>query len=152
MTIDIDEMNQSLRRLECSPEARLWQVAYDKLSVPERVFVSVWELEAEVNNGGFQQYFLNGSGRIAPHAVAALRAVRAEAMAKIVERAFLAVDQDIPWLNDVERRSRLSGLTPGAADALDRLDREFYAYPDNLTALLFYVAEYRDEIAGAAEF
>ena len=153
MTIDIAAMNESLRRLGGSPLAQFWRVAYAALSEPERVFVSVWELEAEVTNGGFQHYFSNTSGRIAPYVVDALRAIRAETMAKIAERALLTVDQDIPWMNDVERRRRLRALPPGAVEMLGRLDREFYAYPDDLTLLLYeYVAECRDEIAGAAAF
>lgn len=34
----------------------------DGLSPAERVFLCVWNLEAEVNNGGFGQFFANSAG------------------------------------------------------------------------------------------
>ena len=37
----------------------LAKFSWSELSEPERAFVAVWELEAEVNNGGFSQYFFN---------------------------------------------------------------------------------------------
>ena len=59
MKIDRNEMNRRLIRLAESPNIRFWRVDYDQLSFPERVFVLIWELESEVNNGGFHQYFLH---------------------------------------------------------------------------------------------
>ena len=57
------------------------------MSEPERVFVAVWTLEADVNNGGFDQYYVNSSGDYAWFAPQALRAVGAEKTAEIVEQA-----------------------------------------------------------------
>ena len=38
---------------------RSWEEPFAELSEPERVFVAIWTLEADVNNGGFDQYFVN---------------------------------------------------------------------------------------------
>jgi hypothetical protein len=44
---------------------RLDDVGFDALSVPEKHFVAIWDLEVDVNNGGFHQYALNSSDRLA---------------------------------------------------------------------------------------
>ena len=41
---------------------RYGKLGYEKLTWPEKVFVCVWGLEGEVNNGGFDQYYFNSSG------------------------------------------------------------------------------------------
>jgi hypothetical protein len=52
MTIDNREMNRRLIRLSENPTSRFWRLDYKDLSIPERVFLVIWELESEVNNGG----------------------------------------------------------------------------------------------------
>lgn len=69
---------------------RLWPIANERfsdLSASERVFILVWEVEAEVNNGGFNQFFLNTAGDRASATAAALRTIGAERTASIVDRA-----------------------------------------------------------------
>ena len=53
MTIDVNEKNRRLVKLASSPNSRFWRIDYGALSLPERVFRAVWELEAEVNGGAF---------------------------------------------------------------------------------------------------
>lgn len=62
MMADFGQMNQRLLRLAESPNSRFWRVNYEALSRAEQIFLMIWELEAEVNNGGFHQYFSNSSG------------------------------------------------------------------------------------------
>jgi hypothetical protein len=62
MTIDRNEMNHRLVKFSESPNIRFWRVDYDQLSFEERAFGLIWELESEVNNGGFHQYFWNSTG------------------------------------------------------------------------------------------
>jgi hypothetical protein len=52
MTIDTREMNRRLIQLCANPTSRFWRLDYKDLSIPERVFLVIWELESEVNNGG----------------------------------------------------------------------------------------------------
>ena len=66
---------------------RFFDAPFAQLTVPEQVFVAVWTLESDVNNGGFDQYYLNSSGDYAWFAPAALRAIGAEQTAAIAERA-----------------------------------------------------------------
>jgi hypothetical protein len=51
------------------------------------VFVCVWELEADVNNGGFDQYYFNSSGDLAGDAVESLNAIGAKNTADVVRQA-----------------------------------------------------------------
>lgn len=153
MTIDENEMNRRLVNLAGSPTSRIWRVDYGALSPPERVFRSVWELEADVNNGGFLQYLSNSTGGLAPCAAGALRAIGATTMSEIVEQAVAAVGRDISWLDNGAREAALAALAPEAEAKLDEFDKAFYAYPDNLTTLLYrYVSEHRDEINVPSEF
>lgn len=39
---------------------------FERLSLRRRVLVAIWGLEAEVNNGGFDQDYLNGAGDPGP--------------------------------------------------------------------------------------
>lgn len=73
-----------------SVSERLWPIAnrrFSDLSRPERVFILVWELEAEVNNGGFSQFYFNSAADRARDTAAALRTIGAERTASIVDRA-----------------------------------------------------------------
>lgn len=147
MSIDAREMNRRLVRLAESPELRIWHQDYESLSRPERVFQSVWELEAEVNNGGFKQYFWNSSGRYAPQASGALRNIGAVKIAAIVDDAIKAIGGDPPWRDDVQRRLHVDAMPQAAKARLSALDKQFFAYPENLTALLYaYVSRHRDQI------
>src|SRR5262245_7488203 len=107
MPVDARAMNDRLLRLAES-DAQLWQVDYYALTPAERVFRAVWELEAQVNNGGFHQYFFNASGRLAFKVVDALRAIGAAQMATIVEQAIEVVRADISWQDDAIRQGILN--------------------------------------------
>jgi hypothetical protein len=153
MSIDANEMNRRLVGLAESRDVRFWRVDYSQLSAPEQVFLVIWELEAEVNNGGFEQYFSNSSGRLAPHAGGALRAIGAEAMAAIVDQAFSAVDHGVSWSNDEARKATLIALKSETLQKLEGLDEAFRAYPNNLNDLLYrFVSAHRGEIGAPADF
>jgi len=63
-------------------------------SVAQKVFSAVWSVEAEVNNGGFSQYFLNTSGQTAGFVVEALETIGAPQTADICRRAIAAAFPD----------------------------------------------------------
>jgi len=153
MTIDVAEMNRRLLTLAESPRARFWRVEFDALSVPESVFRAVWELEAEVNNGGFHQYLFNSSGKLARFALSALRAVGAAQTASILELAISVIGADVQWSDDAARQERLVALPDEAVEELKDLDHAFFGYPDNLTALLYnYVCAHRAQFRVSREF
>jgi len=144
------DINRWLMDLSASPRSRFWKVAFNELTPPERVFVAVWELEAEVNNGGFKQYYQNTSGDNACHAVAALLAIRADRAADIVKRANAVFGGEGPSPDEGIRLSDVGMLSIAAQNTLSALDSEFMTYPDNLTDLLYrYVQTHKDDIAGS---
>ena len=111
----------------------------DFLAQPEeqKVFSAIWALESQLNNGGFSQYFASWDGETANFAPSALRQIGAKACAAIVERALVAVSSDpLPQSQD-ERSALVDSLDSSVLEGLEELDSEFFAYPDNLTNLLF---------------
>jgi hypothetical protein len=147
-------MNRRLIRLSESPTSRFWRLDYKDLSTPERVFLVIWELESEVNNGGFHQYFYNRSGALAPHVVDALKTIDAPATADIVQRALNAMMNMITsWSGDAHRQSGMNQLSSETRQILEELDQKYYACPEDLTPLLYkYVRDHRIEVHTPADF
>jgi hypothetical protein len=145
VTID---RNAALIDLVESDEAAVGRLPYEALTPAERVFVDVWGLEAEVNNGGFGQYFVNSDGDHAGTVVAALVAIGATKAAEIVQRAVVAAFGAAgPTLDRTARRESIRTLPEGT---FENLDRAFYRYPDDLTALLYeFLISHRDAVRGA---
>jgi hypothetical protein len=112
-----------------------WSHPKSKMSPPMwNVWVTFF-LDADVKNGGFDQYFRNSCGVFVDDAIAAFRAMNASAHADIAERAAAIVRAKYP-----------DGKIGGHArdQALSPLDDEFFAiYPrgrerreQNLTLLV----------------
>ena len=142
------EIEQRLVKLADAYQDRLSSTPYGSLSRPEQVFGGVWELEAEVNNGGFSQYFLNSSGRYAPLAPDALQAIGAPHSAEIAQAALAVMGPRVHWTDDDNRQEVVEHMGARAEAALDVVDTKFYACPEDLSALLYrYVAEHRTAFA-----
>ncbi len=124
---------------------------FSELTLPEQVFVTIWTLEADVNNGGFDQYYLNSSGDRASYAPAALRTIGADATAVIVQRANATFGPGGPPADRDARVAAIDELPEDVDELWNECDQAFYAYPDNLTDLLAaYVQAHKSEIHGAA--
>jgi hypothetical protein len=110
---------------------------FERLTTAEQVLVTIWGLEAEVNNGGFDQYYFNGAGDLAFFAPQALRLIGAHRMADIVARANAVFGPDGPARAHRARQAQRDLVAPDDHDGpWDRLDEEFYEYPDDIGALL----------------
>ena len=118
----------------------------DRFSPAEKAIYIIYQLEAEVNNGGFAQFLYNSSGNFANETAAALRSIGAEEIAAICDRAFSAFGQPIPkdW---TERDAFLDdAITDEIDDILSQCDSDFYAYPDNLTELCYdFIMAHREQ-------
>jgi hypothetical protein len=97
------------------------------LTEPERVFLCVWSLEAEVNNGGFAQLFENSAGDYASATAGALRTVGAPEMAALVERAMEPFGPAGPPADRDQRQRAMKALPSSAQELWGALDKEFYA-------------------------
>ena len=109
---------------------------FETLSEVDRILVAIWALEAEVNNGGFDQLFFNSTGELAFYAPTALNAIGANEMARIVAAANAKFGEAGPPRGRDERQSRLFAITNDKDDTFAELDDCFYAYPDDIAALL----------------
>jgi hypothetical protein len=106
---------------------------YGACTEHELVLVDVWDLEADVNNGGFDQFFFNSAGDRAAQMIAALKIIGAAQMAAIVEEACREFPDGHPAEDRVLRQEQLEPLGDGAFEALDQ---RFFAYPDPVERLL----------------
>jgi len=115
-------------------------------SLPQKVFSAIWAVESEVNNGGFSQYFLNSSAESASIVVEALETIDAPKTASICNRAIVtAYPAGLPAAVE-SIRSVAADFPDETLEELELLDQEFFAYPHNLTDLLFaYVSSHPEE-------
>jgi len=106
-----------------------------KLTDAEKIFYFSTQLESEVNNGGFSQFFYNSSGDFANETVNSLSAIGADKTAKIYKKALMILGSELPK-NRNEREELLDKILIDAVDELlNECDAEFYQYPDNLEEL-----------------
>lgn len=138
--------NEILIYLSESAATKIGKEEFDEQSLPQKVFTAIWEVEAEVNNGGFSQYFSNTSAESASFVVNALTTIGAPKTAEICGRAIVtAFPGGLPQTVEAIR-SIAADFSEDILAKLDPLDEEFFSYPHNLTDLLFaYVTAHRDE-------
>lgn len=126
--------------------AREAAVGYDALTPAERVVFLLDGLEREVNNGGFEQFFVNSAGDHSVDTPAALRSLGANRVAAIVEGALATFPGGQPAQDRNVRQGQVQSLSPGLRGELERLDAEFLGYPEPLAALeRRYVQVHRTE-------
>ncbi len=111
---------------------------------PQELIDLVDDLEAEVNNGGFHQFFNNSSGDNTAETIHALETIGATVMANILRRAASKFPGSMPPKDRSQRLDVLWANFP-RADEFSELDTEFFAYPEDLSAL---VAEYKRRFPG----
>ena len=80
------DMNRILIGLSESDRTKFGKEDFSAQSIPQKVFSSIWALEAEVNNGGFSQYFFNSSGETAEFVAEALDTIGASNTAAMQAR------------------------------------------------------------------
>ena len=115
--------------------------AFDVLPQRDKILIAIWGPEADVNNGGFHQYYFNGSGDQAFFAADALESIGARQMAAIVREANAEFGADGPARDRDSRQQQLEKLTESEEEIFDPLDRRFYEYPDDIAALLIVYLE-----------
>ena len=137
--------NHILISLVDSDKTSIGKLDIASQNLSQQVFSAIWEVESEVNNGGFSQYFLNSSAESAPFIVEALERIGAPKTADICKRAIaVAFPDGLPPAEKI--RLAAAEFPDQVLHALEDLDQEFFSYPHNLTDLLFtFVSKYPDE-------
>jgi hypothetical protein len=97
------------------------------LSKPQQAIYLIWQLEAEVNNGGFNQYYFNSSGQFAEVTPDALRLVGATRYANLVERANLIFGRDFREITEHQDGTMDGFMRSYQDNPLNNLDDEFYS-------------------------
>jgi hypothetical protein len=144
--------NDILINLSESAKTRFGKEEFARQSLPQKVFSATWAVESEVNNGGFSQYFFNDSAESASFVVEALETIGAPRTASICNRAIaLAFPTGLPKTPEIIR-SAAAEFSDEILGKLEPLDQEFFAYPHNLTDLLFaYVLAHPREFGALPE-
>lgn len=117
---------------------------FENLNEAEKTFLYVEILEAEINNGGFDQYFFNSSGDYAYETLKSLKEIGALKTAKLVEEAFSNFPSNpIPKDNE-KRREILEKIDDQTSEKWNELEDKFYLYEENIEELLLeYVKQNR---------
>ena len=102
----------------------------------EQVARLVELLEGEINNGGFHQFFYNSAGDETAGIIRALKKIGAIKTADIVERAAVRFPGGMPPKDRFKRQDLLLKKVDPQIKVFEELDEEFYAYPEDLQALL----------------
>ncbi len=93
-------------------------------------------MEAEVNNGGFNQYFWNPSGEFALEAVEGLNAIDAKKSADLLKNAINIAIKEFPEMKKFRKKGTLEAFSESYKQTdLNVLDNVFFKYEENLSKL-----------------
>lgn len=109
------DKNSFLINLAESERIDSGRIAFAAQSEAQKTFSAIWELEAQVNNGGFDLYFRNSDSDIIAYAPVALRTIGASSCAEVVERAIRVIAPLPPT-----QAGRYEALDVAGADGQDR--------------------------------
>ena len=101
-----------------------------------QMIYSTWLLESEVNNGGFNQFFVNSSGKFAMMALKSLQLLGAKDFHSILQKAidiFEIEKENNPELQQLYEQGTVEAfLETYELTKLDKYDYKFYKLGDRL--------------------
>lgn len=107
----------------------------DRLTEPQKIFYFNQNLEREINNGGFNQYFYNSSGDFAHDTIISLRTIGADKTADILQKAIDQFPNSTVSKDRAKRQEVLEQIEGAANEVWEQLDQTFYKYEDDLNEL-----------------
>ncbi|WP_113654780.1 DMP19 family protein [Pedobacter namyangjuensis] len=118
----------------------------DKLTEPQKQFYYNQCLEREINNGGFNQYFINSSGDFAHQTIQSLIAIGANTTADILQKAINQFpDKKVPQDRN-ERIEIVEQIEETATEIWEELDEKVFDYEDDLNTLnLSFVRQHKSD-------
>jgi len=107
-----------------------------QLSPGVRALYLTWTVEAEVNNGGFNQYYFNTDGKFASDAVDAFQYFGASEHATLMREANAIRAAEAKLMEQYKKRRTLEAFSESYEHSkLGPLDDRFYALRENLSQL-----------------
>ena len=116
------------------------------LAEAERVVMAIEAMEREVNNGGYEQFFINSSKHFAPYIVQALQTIGCTGYADLAASAI--AELRLPSEFDGEDCDRAyMALMDEIGPKLNELDNRYYQSTEQIIEPLFsYVEQHKSEI------
>lgn len=108
------------------------------MSLGLQMIYSTWLLESEVNNGGFNQFFINSSGEFADMALKSLKLLGATDFYSIMQRAIdiFEAEKRNPELQDLYAQGTAQAFSETyQLTKLGECDDDFYKLGDRLSKL-----------------
>ena len=116
-----------------------------EMTEPQKLFNYNQELEREVNNGGFSQFFLNSSGDNAHETVLSLKAIGANKTADLLQKAIDQFPSKTVSKDRDKRTEIVEEIEETAEEVWNDLDQKFYEYEDDLNTLnIEYVRKHKE--------
>jgi len=108
----------------------------EKIRLNRSITELIEDYEAEVNNGGIDQFFFNSTGDYALETVDALEKIQASKAAAILREACERFPEGKPPTSLATRRELMLATVSPESDAFHDLDERFFKYEENITELL----------------
>jgi hypothetical protein len=127
-------------------EARIIRGMSDGL----RATHATWVVEAEVNNGGFNQFFWNSSQEYAGEAVAGFALFELPTLAQLMLRAIAVNDKETARLKKFKKRGSLEAFSESYKEnPINDLDKQFYEAAKSLSATrIAFIRKHPDLFVG----
>lgn len=106
-----------------------------RLAPKVQVAYCLHRLEAEVNNGGFEQFFSNSTGEYVSETIQALEKIGAIKTSELLKRA-VSIGFPDGYPADASQYESAVIDDDNVADELDALDEEFFEYVEPLADLV----------------
>ncbi len=107
-----------------------------KLSQSEKNIVYIEELEREVNNGGFEQFFSNSSGDYTEEVISALAVIGSKVFLDLMITAKNEFPNSLVPKDRSKRQEIIEQISEKASDKWSVLDNRFFKYEENIYTLL----------------
>ncbi len=120
----------------------------EKLNSSQKVVVVIENLEREINNGGFNQFYFNSSGNFANDTLEYLKIIGANSTFEIVKRANNEFPNGIVPSDRGERTDILLKIEEKADITWAECNKLFYQYPNDISGLLVeFIKNNRNDFA-----
>lgn len=110
---------------------------YETLTTEQKYIAAIWELESEVNNGGFNQFYFNSAGDHALLTEKALTEIGSSSILNMLQKANSYFPGNSPSPDRNIRWKQMEQWDKTIEEKLNKLDEDFYKYEEDIHSLLY---------------